>query len=964
MKLICLSLLMGLFALHPVDGHAADLPRVVQRKSHTMHRPSAAGNLNSISWQKITLSDDGIQLAAVGTQRDTELGLLKSNLHNNGSVIAVWTLKTGKSLRADRSDHVLDGIAFSPDGRSLVSWGSRYEFVPSNLAKTFSPIAYWDFSKPKSQTLHADLGKPENVLAGGYSGAGKSMSLILVTPLVTKSLTYKFEPPKLFPKPKVETTLLETSAKQLPRATMGVWAEPIVMSRDGTTLAVNTNRNVQVIDVAQGTVASTSESRLGNTEMRLPLAISNDGSRIAFAIQPAADNEPSAIVVADGKSGRTIATCRGHLTALRQLVMTPDGTRMASTGVDKTVRVWEATTGRELVTITSLSEGVAALAITADGQQVITALGGGDVEIWNVGEAASKDKKNPAGPVDVAGLKAPVAPPLNIPRQDFKPTALTKPQESLYLTFTARRLMDRAATFADFPADSAEVRALMSECLTKRDHARALGVEAVTVSAFENIPKLWQTLAEEATKRNQVLRENVKLMRELAAAEKANEDSMQFGLFVGLMTMVVGELPMYSSQYDPISRSTLTVESGTLSPAISEFGMNTAMNSLLGGFKLKQQLAEANSMGNEVLRRVTSNSLQRHADAISAARQPLDAAMAQQLGGTPLIELPNDDSQKQRRPAKEFEAVLMATTDRADQLKKSLNRIEPFSAADVIAVKSLVSIPTNKRADEWYTLALEMMALTYHVPAGAVYDTDRAALLGMAADLGSRALALERGTKSWEKFENGKAMMVLADVENALQFDPEDRTGILREQKAWALCEFGRLRDGYLLAQEIKPIRGHSSRFRLQLARAAHCVGRSEESLDELGIAIERLGLSDLKAVRSGPDLPKTDPRFKELTTIQLEAVSEAALRGGKARVVNRSGFPLTNARFEMTFPTGRGSATSKQFVAYLAPGDEFRIAFNDNFVPKSGGTSKVPPNNGTVRLLSSDQGTATTSVK
>ncbi len=965
MKRNYVSFLFGLLVLQSVATHAADGPRVIQRKSHTMHRPSAGGNLNPISWQHLTLNDDGTQLAAVGTQRDAQQGLFGgSTLHQNGSVIAVWTLKTGKTLRADRSEHVLDAVAFAPNNKSLVGWGARYEFVPSNGISTFSPIAYWDFAKPNIQTLHVALGKPESVLACGFADTGKSLSLIVASPRVTQSLAYKFEPPKLKPRPKVETVLLPTSSSELPRSTTRDWLEPVVFSRNGTTLAVNTGRNVQVLDAAQGTVISTCEARLGNSELRLPLAISKDGSRIAFAVQPAAENEPTSIVVADAKSGQTIVTCQGQKSAVVRLVTTPDGARVSAVGVDKNAHVWEAATGRELATVTNLPDGITALALTPDGSQLVTAAGG-DIDVWTISDPASKENKSvtPAATTEIAKLTAPVLPPLSIPRQEFNPTDFTKPEESLYLTFAARRLLDHAVTLAEFPADSAEVQSLISECAAKREHARAMGAEASTVEAFDNIPRLWKTLSDEATKRNQALRENAKLMRDVAAAEKANENSMQLGWFVGLMTMVVGELPMYSNQYDPISRTTKTSETGVLSPAMSEFGMNTAINSLFVGITLQQQLAEAEGIGNEVLRRVTSNSLQRQATAISAARQSLDAALAKHLGAS-LIELPNEDPRKVRKSAKDYQAVLTATQDRAVQLRKLLNRDEPFAAANVIAVKSLTSVPPTQRATEWFTLASEMMLLTQQVPPGAVYDKDRAALLGMATDLGLRAIVIERGTKSWEKSDNKKALVLLSWLEAALRFDPQDRTGMLREQKAWALCEYGRMRDGYLLAQEIKPIRGHSPRFRIQLARAAHCVGRSNEALEEVAIAIERLGLADLKTVRTSPDLPKGEARFKELTTIQLEVVSETALRGGKARIVNRSSFPLSNARFEMTFPAGRSTATTKLYVAFLPPGEECRIPYNDNYTPNLGGVSKGPENRGTVKLISSDQGALTVAVK
>src|SRR5207249_3375807 len=46
--------------------------------------------------------------------------------------------------------------------------------------------------------------------------------------------------------------------------------------------------------------------------------------------------------------GATLVTCRGHLARVTCVAWSPDGQRLASGSLDKTVQVWDATTGHNL----------------------------------------------------------------------------------------------------------------------------------------------------------------------------------------------------------------------------------------------------------------------------------------------------------------------------------------------------------------------------------------------------------------------------------------------------------------------------------------------------------------------------------------------------------------------------------------------------------------------------------------
>ncbi len=82
--------------------------------------------------------------------------------------------------------------------------------------------------------------------------------------------------------------------------------------------------------------------------------------------------------------GKTILSYRGHLQAVYGMAWSPDGTRIASVGADKTVQVWDATTGKHLFTYSKhkgTTNGVAWL--PREGTRIASASGDTTVQVWD-----------------------------------------------------------------------------------------------------------------------------------------------------------------------------------------------------------------------------------------------------------------------------------------------------------------------------------------------------------------------------------------------------------------------------------------------------------------------------------------------------------------------------------------------------------------------------------------------------
>lgn len=66
-------------------------------------------------------------------------------------------------------------------------------------------------------------------------------------------------------------------------------------------------------------------------------------------------------------------TFQGHLSAVKSIVVTPDGSKFLSAGIDKDIKVWEIETGNQINTLNGHSKTVEHLLLSRDGRKVISA---------------------------------------------------------------------------------------------------------------------------------------------------------------------------------------------------------------------------------------------------------------------------------------------------------------------------------------------------------------------------------------------------------------------------------------------------------------------------------------------------------------------------------------------------------------------------------------------------------------
>ncbi|MGZ9223046.1 MAG: nSTAND1 domain-containing NTPase, partial [Anaerolineales bacterium] len=339
---------------------------------------------------RMTLNGHGTRVFSAAFNPD---GKQLATIGDDGTTI-IWEANTGQErLRLPGKTQPSDlfteqRIAYSPDGKLLAA-------CDSDQLKLYDPIAgelLMELSGHKGDVISVSFSHDGKYLATGSTDTTVRIWDVSNGDLIRVLEGHSAEVGGVAFSP--DGKLLLTSSED---GTLITWdvetgeqlqnipdftVFKVSFSPDGTRVAAATFNGLQVWMYAPGEPLTLEESQAMLTIPDGSAGIfSPDGKQLAaLSLSTASGN---AVKLWDATTSQELLTLMGHTDWIAGLAFSPDGKRLASTSLDGTVRIWSLTPGREMVTVSGpLADYGTRVVYNPNGQEFATNGGDGTATIW------------------------------------------------------------------------------------------------------------------------------------------------------------------------------------------------------------------------------------------------------------------------------------------------------------------------------------------------------------------------------------------------------------------------------------------------------------------------------------------------------------------------------------------------------------------------------------------------------
>jgi WD40 repeat protein/serine/threonine protein kinase len=248
-------------------------------------------------------------------------------------------------------------LAFSPDGKHLAAAAIGTDDQPAGEAKI------WDMRTCQGM-LTVETGFR---CATVFSSDGKRLALT-----GERSAVYDLTTGKSFTLCRRPFEESSSARRQSPLHDREVTS--VVFSADGSRLTSESEGTVKFWDTTTGQQLRTIPSRAGR-----PTACSSEGTRVA-------ETGPGSVKIWDvSTAGKLVTVPLPAQTQITLLTFSPDGRRLiAGTTPGNEVLVWDAATGKELLTLKGHAERVHSVVFSPDGQRLVSLSRDQTTRVWDM----------------------------------------------------------------------------------------------------------------------------------------------------------------------------------------------------------------------------------------------------------------------------------------------------------------------------------------------------------------------------------------------------------------------------------------------------------------------------------------------------------------------------------------------------------------------------------------------------
>ena len=314
------------------------------------------------------------------------------------NTIKLWHITTGKLISTfSRHQSRVNSVAFSPDGKTLASASADetiklWNVTTGKLISTFrghQHFVLWVAFSPDGKTLAS-------------ASADKTIKLWNIT-------TDKVIPNFSGHQNQVKSLAFSPDGKTLVSAsadkTIKLWnittgklistfsghqyqVNSVAFSPDGKTLAsASDDKTIKLWNVTTGKLISTFNGHQDrvNSVAFSPVSSSEGSAAIGnpqgFGKTLASASDDKTIKLWNITTGKVISTFSGHQSRISSVAFSPDGKTLATASWDKTIKLWNVTTGKVISTFSGHQDRVNSVAFSLDGKTL--AIGEKTIKLHN-----------------------------------------------------------------------------------------------------------------------------------------------------------------------------------------------------------------------------------------------------------------------------------------------------------------------------------------------------------------------------------------------------------------------------------------------------------------------------------------------------------------------------------------------------------------------------------------------------